>query len=538
MVAQSADALSSAVRQMLQPTDGDRLPLESVLERGVLDSKSRYDARHGGVAGAPKFPSSLPIRLLLRHHWRNGDMDSLNMAVITLARMAAGGMNDQVGGGFHRYATDAQWMVPHFEKMLYDNALLARIYIEGWQATKDPRFRRTARKTLDYVAREMTSPEGAFYSATDADSLSPSGHREEGYYFTWTQKEFEDALGEKDARIAAAVYGIVAGGNFEGRSVLHLPRQLDLVAADLGLSLEKLTVTVDRINGRLYSYRQQRPAPIRDEKILAAWNGLMITAFARAGFALDDAAYIGRARLAATFILEKMVVDGQLRRSFKDRAARGNGFLDDYAFFIAALLDLFEATSDAQWLKQALELEHQLELKFGDSDKGDFFMTADDHETLIAREKPTYDGALPSGNAVALMNLVRLNALTLNAAYGQRAKKGFSAFSTTIEANPSAYAELLLALEDFLRAPHQVMVIANENGNRGALAKHLRAAYLPGSLTMIVDASQAARLAHLSPLFREKMAAGGKATAYVCQDGACQLPTQDEDELQQQLAVR
>jgi uncharacterized protein YyaL (SSP411 family) len=422
--------------------------------------------------------------------------------------------------------------------MLYDNALLAVIYLEGWQTTANPRFRRTARMILDYVAREMTSPEGAFYSATDADSLTPAGHREEGYYFTWTQKELEDALGDKDARIAATVYGVSAGGNVEGRNVLFLPQRLDLVAADMGLSIAKLTATLDRINGRLYAQRQQRQPPLRDDKILTAWNGLMITAFARSGFALDNAAYIEGAGRAAAFILDRMVVNGRLKRSFKDGAARGNGFLDDHAFFIAALLDLFEVTADPQWLKRAMELERQLEEQFGDPEKGGFFMTADDHEALIAREKPLYDGALPSGNAVALMNLVRLNALTSNKAYLQRAKMGFSAFSTAIEANPSACAEMLLALDDFMAAPYQVIVVSGAKGDAGALAARVRAAYLPGGLTMIVDGSHAARLVRWSPLFKGKAAVQGKAAAYVCRNGTCQQPVLADDELMQQLAVR
>jgi uncharacterized protein YyaL (SSP411 family) len=537
-VNQSADALSRAVRQTLETADGDRLPLKHVLERAVSDSKIRYDAEHGGLAGAPKFPSSLPIRLLLRHHWYGGDTQSLNMAKRTLAKMAAGGMNDQVGGGFHRYSTDAKWLVPHFEKMLYDNALLAPIYIEGWQATGNGSFQQTARTILDYVAREMTSPDGAFYSATDADSLTPSGHREEGYYFTWTPEELDSALGPQDARLAATLYGVTPGGNFEGRSVLYLPRDLNGVAEDLDLSTAQLSAAVERINSRLYAYRQKRSAPLRDEKILAAWNGLMISAFARAGFAFNDAAYIDRASRAGVFILDRMVFKGRLKRSFKDGAARGNGFLDDYAFVIAGLLDLFETTADPYWLHQALDLDRTVADQFSDPDRGGFFMTADDHETLIAREKPMHDGALPSGNAVALMNLVRLNALTLDTSYGQRAESGFRAFSTAIEANPSAFGELLLALDDFMRKPQQVVVIEKSAEDESRLAKHLRRTYLPGSLTMILDESKAARLARLVPLFRGKGTTGGNATAYVCQNGTCRLPALRAHEFQQQLTSR
>jgi uncharacterized protein YyaL (SSP411 family) len=536
-VAQSAGELARAVRQMLTPAAGGRLPVDGVLDRAVSSSKTRFDAVHGGVAGAPKFPSSLPIRLLLRHHRRSGDADSLNMAALTLEKMAAGGMNDQVGGGFHRYSTDAAWRVPHFEKMLYDNALLVPAYIEGWQASRNPRFKQVAMKTLDYVAREMTSPDGAFFSATDADSLTPSGQREEGWYFTWTLEELNDTLGADDARIAAAVYGVDARGNFEGRNVLFLPRKLNQVADELGLSTEQLTSDVDRINAALYARRQQRPAPLRDDKILAAWNGLMISAFARAGFALDNPAYLDRAGRAADFMLTRMLVDGRLKRSYQDGAATGNGFLDDHAFFNAALLDLFEATADLRWLTPAVELDRIVADHFDDPENGGFFMTADDHEALIAREKPAFDGALPSGNAVALMNLLRLNALTLDPSYLKRAKKGFSAFSAIVEANPSAFGEMLLALEALVYPLHQVIVVTPAGGDADSLTDRLRPAFLPGSLVMIVPESSAAQLARRSPLFREKTAIDGQTTAYVCQNGACQLPVTTGDALMQQLGT-
>jgi hypothetical protein len=459
------------------------------------------------------------------------------MAALTLEKMAAGGMNDQAGGGFHRYSTDAGWLVPHFEKMLYDNALLVPAYIEGWQASGNPRFRQVATKTLDYVAREMTSPDGAFFSATDADSLTPFGHREEGWFFTWTLEELNDTLGADDARIAAAVYGVDAHGNFEGRNVLFLPRELNQVAGELGLSTMQLTSDVERINAVLYDRRQQRPAPLRDDKILAAWNGLMISAFARAGFALDHSDYLDRASRAADFMLTRMLVSGRLKRSYKDGAAAGKGFLDDHAFFIAALLDLFETTADLRWLKRAVELDRILADHFDDQENGGFFMTADDHEALIAREKPALDGALPSGNAVALMNLLRLSALTLDPSYLKRAEKGFSAFSTIMEANPSAFGEMLLALEALLHPPHQVIVVTPAGGEAALLADRLRPAFLPGSLVMIVSESSAAQLARRAPLFREKTATGGKATAYVCRNGACQLPVTTGDALMQQLGV-
>ena len=283
VVERAANELAGAVRQMLTPPAGDHLPPASLLQRAVDTAKTRFDKVNGGTIGAPKFPSGLPIRLLLDHHRRTGDPAALGMATLTLSRMADGGMNDQVGGGFHRYSTDVAWRVPHFEKMLYDNALLVPMYIEGWQATGAPRFRDVIRTTLAYVAREMTAPDGSFYTATDADSLTPDGRRDEGYFFTWTPGEIEAALPPEAAQLAKAVYGVTREGNFEGRNVLFRPTSLQAVAADLKIAEADLAERMAAINRALYAERAQRPAPLLDNKILTAWNGLMISTFARAG---------------------------------------------------------------------------------------------------------------------------------------------------------------------------------------------------------------------------------------------------------------
>lgn len=535
MVSKSAAELSAAVQQRLTPAAGSRLPADSVMQRAIASAKNRFDRVHGGIAGAPKFPSSLPIRLLMRHHHRHTDPDSLEMATLTLEKMAAGGMHDQIGGGFHRYSTDARWLVPHFEKMLYDNALLVPVYIEAWQLTGNPIFKQVAVKTLDYVAREMTSPDGAFYSATDADSITPGGHREEGWYFTWTLDELRAILDVDDARIAAAIYGVDSAGNFEGRSILYLPRDLHRASGELGFSEAQLATDLARINAVLYDHRQKRPAPLRDEKVLTSWNGLTISAFARAGLAFDDAAYLQQAGRAADFILDNMADRGRLCRSFKDGAARGNGFLDDYAFFTSALLDLFTATAEHRWLTRAVDLDQTLADRFADHENGGYFMTADDHEALIAREKPILDGALPSGNAVALMNLVRLNELTLDPSCLERAKQGFTAFSAVMEANPSAFGEMLLSLDDFTHPPGQVIVVSPEDGDGGTMADRLRNAYLPGRSIILVSEGAAERLSQKWSLFRGKRTTNGQVTAYVCQNGTCRLPVTQVDALMGQL---
>jgi uncharacterized protein len=536
VVDRAARETAQSVRRMLAPAAGNHLPGAGILDRAVASAKQRFDGKHGGIAGAPKFPATLPIRLLLRHHRLSGDRDCLNMATLTLEKMAAGGINDQVGGGFHRYSTDAHWLIPHFEKMLYDNALLVPAYIEAWQATGNSRFKQVARATLDYVAREMTAPEGAFFTASDADSLTPTGHREEGYYFTWSAEELARILGPDDGRIAARLYGATAQGNFDGRNVLHLPQDPDTVAAALEISTDALTNAQERIDSVLYEHRSKRPAPSRDEKILVAWNGLMISAFARAGFALDDAALVERACRAAGFILERMVAGGRLSRSFKDGVAVGNGFLEDYAFLTAALLDLFAATASPQWLEHAQALEGVMARHFEDRTHGGFFMTADDHETMIAREKPYLDGAVPSGNAAALMNLVRLSGLTRDPVYHLRLKKGFTAFSAILETSPSAFGEMLLALNDFLQEPPQIIAVSREGAPDTTVTDPLRRAFLPGSLIMLLTPRKLAKLSSLSPIFSDKGSVDPETTmVYVCRDGACGAPITDPGTLMRQL---
>ncbi len=536
-VSRSAAQLKQAVRQMLTPVSATRLPGKDAIDRAIASCKQRFDRVNGGITGAPKFPSSLPIRLLLRQSFRTGDAESREMAALTLEKMAGGGIFDQVGGGFHRYATDDRWLVPHFEKMLYDNALLVPAYIDGWKASGNENYRRVAEKTLDYVAREMTAPGGAFFSATDADSLTPSGHRKEGWFFTWTMAELQSALGEEDAHIAATVYGASAEGNFEARNVLFLPKPTEELADDLGRKPDRLVSDMDRINRVLYATRKKRPHPLVDDKILVAWNGLMISAFAQAGFAMKRPQHLEKAAQAAGFILEKMADGGRLKRSFKDGIAAGNGFLDDYAYLIAALLDLFETTAAPHWLDHAVELNEKLTDRFADHENGGYFMTAMDHERLIAREKPIVDGALPSANAVALRNLLRLSLLTADTAYLDQAQKGLAAVSVAVETSPLAFGEMILAIDDFFHPASQVIVVKPLDAGDDLLTDLVRTAHWPGGLVMIVTEKEALHLAERLPLFRGKTITQGKTTAYVCRNGSCQLPVTDAEALMETVAV-
>ena len=345
-ISEVSQNLADAIKSNLRPGEVSGLPSSKILHVAAQYYKDGFDSTYGGVGVAPKFPSSTPIRFLLRYYRRTGDTEILKIVRLTLEKMAAGGMYDQVGGGFHRYSTDRQWLVPHFEKMLYDNALLAMDYLEAYQVTGDEDFKRITREILRYVKRDMTSPEGAFYSATDADSLTPSGHREEGYFYTWTLEELERVLGKKRAKIIEKYYAVSDNENFEGRTILNTPRTITQISKSLDIPEDDLKSIIEESKELLYQDRKLRPPPIRDEKILVAWNGLMISAYAKAGLILKNPDYINRAVNAAQFILNKLYIKGRLFRSYKDQMAKHNAYLDDYAFFTAGLLDLYEATSD------------------------------------------------------------------------------------------------------------------------------------------------------------------------------------------------
>jgi hypothetical protein len=532
-VAEQAREIAAAIRRRLEPNAAGALPGGAAVAAAVASYRRSFDPVHGGLGRAPKFPSSLPVRLLLRHHHRTGDGDALEMAVRTLEAMAAGGIHDQVGGGFHRYATDERWLVPHFEKTLYDNALLALAYLEGWQATGRADFAAVAADILRYVAREMTAPEGGFHSATDADSLTPAGEMEEGWFFTWTPQEIEAALGAEEARLFQAFYTVTPSGNFEGRNIPHVTRPHAEVARRLGVSEDRLRASLAAARDALYRARLARPAPLRDDKILTSWNGLMIAAFARGGFVLDDPELTRRARAAARFVLDTLVRDGRLLRSYRDGQARHNGYLDDYAFLIAGLVDLYETTFEIEWLRHAIALQAALDEHHADEAGGGYFMTSDDHETLLARERPFHDGAEPSGNSVALANLLRLHALTTDDRYRARADRLLGGFARTIGAS----SEMLLALEFRLGDPREiVLVVPRERREAAPFLDVLRRTYLPSQVVALaVEGADLAAQAATIPLLAGKVARDGQATAYVCQGGVCRLPATDVETFAAQL---
>ena len=501
-VATTAKDLTRAVQENAQPAAPGNLAGPEAIREAVERLARSYDAVHGGFGGAPKFPTPVNLELLLRYHRRTGDAQALKMVVHTLESMAAGGIYDQLGGGFHRYSTDAQWLKPHFEKMLYDNAQLAVVYLEAWQMTGRADFLRVVRETLDFVLREMTDPRGGFWSASDADSPGPNGEEIEGYSFTWTPREIETVLGGQRAAAALAAYGVTARGQLDGRSILR-----------------RVGEAPEDARKQLLAARGRRAQPAIDRKIIPAWNGLMISALARAGFALGEPSYTAAAVRSAEDVLAHL-----------DEKER---FLDDYAALAQGLTDLDEATHDPRWLTKAIALHGKLEARFHDAAGGGYFLTPEGKQGLLAREKPAYDGVMPAGNSLAALNLLRLSELTGDAQLRKRAEEVMAAFATRLPAMPA----MLAALDWSLDLPLEVVLVL-PHGNAGRdLLDLLRRAYLPNAVRAVAsEGSDLEKQARLVPLFEGRSAHRGKATAYVCRKNVCDLPTSDASTFARQLA--
>jgi uncharacterized protein len=512
------------------------LPKPDDLTPGLLAEASEqlarsFDARNGGFGGAPKFPQPAAIEFLLRQEKRGGGQREAVMVQRTLDRMASGGIYDQIGGGFHRYAVDAIWLVPHFEKMLYDNAQLASVYLAGYQAYGDDRYRRVAEETLDFVARELTDPNGGFYATLDADT---AGH--EGLFYTWTPDELDEALDEEDAAIAKRWFNVEPAGNFEGRTVLAIPRTAADVADRLGISEAALMESLARIRQRLLEAREQREHPGRDEKVITAWNGLMLRAFADGSRILDRDDFRAVAVRNADFVLEHLQREGRLLRSWKDGDARIGGFLQDYAFFIDGLLALYRATFDARWLDEAMRLAQQMLAEFADPDGVGFFDTNASHETPVARPRDLHDGATPSGNSVAAEVLLRLGAMTGTEDYAGRASELLRTMANTMREHPLAAGRYLSAV-DFYLGPVKEIALAGdrESSELQALLNALYDQFEPNVIAGYVDQERGDLVERL-PFLQDRSSRNGRATAYVCEHFACLPPVHDPEALLRQLA--
>jgi uncharacterized protein len=525
---------AESVREYLRASTGAALPQTAVrtelLDKAAESLMSELDGRFGGFGGAPKFPQAMNLEVLLRHHHRTGDRAALSGVEDTLRAMAHGGIYDQLGGGFARYSVDRYWLVPHFEKMLYDNALLSRLYLEAYQATDDPFYRRIAEETLDYVVRDMTSPEGGFYSAEDADSEG-----EEGKFYVWTAAEIRGVLTEEEAGLAERFWDVTERGNFEGKNILHVPRAPEAVAAEFGISPQQLWERMVEIRAKLFAAREDRIRPGRDEKALAAWNGLMLRSFALAARVLMRGDYREVAERNATFLLDKLRVSGRLRRSYKDGQARFNGYLEDYAMVADGLVALYEATFDLRWLAQAEELADAVIELFWDEGSGAFYDTPADHEELVTRPRDVYDNAAPSGTSVATDVLLRLSLLLGRDDYRARAEAVLDSLSGGMERVPGAFGRLLAALDFHLSRPREVAIVGDPaSPDTQALIDAVYARYLPNKV-VVGRAPDDEEAPGLVPLLAERPTREGRATAYVCEGYACQNPTTDPEELAGQL---
>ncbi len=498
----------------------------------VMRMYSRFfDEKNGGLQRRMKFPSTLPHRLLLRYFRRTGDKRVLEMVTHTLDKMARGGIHDQVGGGFHRYATDPYWLIPHFEKMLYDNALIADDYLTAYLVTKRVTLRGIVVDILDYIAKEMTSPDGAFYSATDADSEG-----KEGAFFVWKAEEFDAILGSKLSKEMKLFFGVTRWGNFHGANVLYRPWKVGEAAKLLNVSTKYLESAIWQARRKLYEYRLRRPHPFKDTKIITSWNALMISSFIKTSFYLNRPDYRHYALQSLRFLLKNLLIKGRLRHSYKDGRTSAFGYLEDYAFLIRALLDTFEVTQDLAWFRQAIALQKVLQKHYWDSKKGGYFRTSDDQEQLLIRQKPHYDGAIPTGNSIQAMNLLRLHLYTSDVRYKNLALALFKTFGRRLALAPTSMPVMLSALEFFYDEPKEIVLIKPKSSTSvEPFLSILRKIYLPNRIILIVEEEQRQRWKALFPILSKRRALNGRVTSYVCVGKRCELPTNEPKIFERQI---
>jgi uncharacterized protein YyaL (SSP411 family) len=528
-IEEAAANLSEALNRQVLGIGGE----QSALTADLLDTAYRtigqgFDKYYGGFGGAPKFPQPMNLEFLLRAHARTGDPAPLEQVTFTLRKMANGGIYDQLGGGFHRYSVDAIWLVPHFEKMLYDNAQLSRVYLHAWQITGDEFLKRITTEIDDYILREMTSPEGAFYSTTDADSEG-----EEGKFFVWSKAELEELLGE-DAPVAIEYWGVTARGNFEGHNILNVPNDDDVIAARLNLSVDELRTRLAAIKHKLYAARTHRVHPGLDDKILTAWNGMMLASLSEAARVLDRADYREAAVRNADFLLREMTApDGRLYRTHKDGVSKINAYLEDYANLIDGLLELYQTTFDERWFVEARRLADHV-LDHFPAEDGGFFDTSDDHETLIARPRNMQDNATPSGNAMMAKNLIRLAAYTGDARYDEAARRTLALLTEAMRQYPQAFAESLSAVDMLVSGLAEVAVVGQPaDSATKALLDEAQKPYRANLITALAPADVPGETT--IPLLSYRTMRNGQPTVYVCRHFVCAYPVNTVDEMQKLL---
>jgi uncharacterized protein YyaL (SSP411 family) len=542
-VLKSADQITAALQQFSHEAPGEELG-EPTLRTAFEQLAQRFDEQHGGFGNAPKFPTPHNLLFLLRYWRRTGNEKALRMVEKTLHAMRLGGVYDHVGFGFHRYSTDPIWLVPHFEKMLYDQALLAIAYTEAYQATGKAEYAQTAREVFSYVLRDMRAPIGAFYSAEDADSEG-----EEGKFYLWTEEQIRRVLSPDEADLIIKVFNVGKEGNFHeeatggrsGRNILHLRRGLQEIASDLKIPEQRLRAHLGSAREKLFAAREKRIHPHKDDKVLADWNGLMIAALAKGARVLDEPGYAKAAKGASDFILHHMRnPNGRLLHRYRDGQPALPANVDDYAFLIWGMIELYETTFEVRFLQRALELNDDLVKHFWDEEAGGLYFTADDAEKLLVRQKDIYDGAIPSGNSVAALNLLRLGRIAANTDLEEKAVKIGRAFSKAVQQSPSAYTHLMLAV-DFAIGPSYEVVIAGKAGAKDtkAMIRALRAHFLPNKVVILRPSEEESpNIANIAEYTKYQTSIDGKATAYVCLNYNCKLPTTDSGKMLELLDVK
>ncbi|MCC6804412.1 MAG: thioredoxin domain-containing protein, partial [Anaerolineae bacterium] len=527
---QMAGDLSQSLQRVTLGIGG----LASELSADLLDAAYQrmaagFDKTHGGFGGAPKFPQPMNLEFLLRTYSRNGDQAALDHVVVTLRKMARGGIYDQLGGGFHRYSVDAVWLVPHFEKMLYDNAQLSRVYLHAWQVTRDDFFRMIAEEIYDYILREMTAPEGGFYSTTDADSEG-----EEGRFFVWTRDELQDLLGA-DSHVAIEYWGVTARGNFEGANILSVPNDDAVIAGRLGITVDELKAKLAALKDTLYAARTHRVHPGLDDKIVTAWNGLMLASLSEAARVFKRADYYDAALRCGEFLVERlMTADARLLRTYKDGQAKIDAYLEDYAALIDAFLELYQTTFDERWFDHARRLADRVLSRFRAPDGG-FFDTSDDHESLIARPRGLQDNATPAGSSLIARGLIELTAYTGNADYIDAATGALRLLTAAMREYPQAFGEALNAVDMAVQGVAEIAIVgAPDDPATQALIDTAQQPYRPNAITALapVNVDGEANI----PLLSYRVMRGGAPTVYVCRHFACQMPVTTPDAMEKLLA--
>jgi uncharacterized protein YyaL (SSP411 family) len=528
-VASTASTMLGELRRVgLAETSRELLTTE-ILDSAFRRIAANYDRTNGGFGGAPKFPPAMNLDFFLHTYHRTGSNEALEMVEHTARKMAEGGMYDQLGGGFHRYSVDAQWLAPHFEKMLYDNALLSRMYLHTYQVSKNPEARRVAEETLDYVVREMTDARGGFYSSQDADSEG-----EEGKFFVWSRQAVLDLLGERDGDLFCEYFDVTEGGNFEGQNILHITSSIEDVAVRNKISVEQLQATIKTGRQKLFELREQKVKPDRDEKVLTAWNGLMLASLAEASAILERSDYRSVAEANAHFLLAHLQKDGLLLRSYKDGEAKLNAYLEDYACLIHGLISLYEATGELTWIESAVSLADKMIEQFWDESAGGFFFTGNRHEQLIVRTKEFMDNATPSGNSIATLSLLRLALLTGNEDYRRRATAVLRLSADQIRRYPSAFGFALSAVDFYLDSPLEVVIVGSPDPRLDALLRPVWQTYLPNRVVALCRKEHEQAEA-LIPLFTGRNTLASQPTAFVCRANTCQKPANTPDDLLKQL---